>query len=127
MFVSGVGSPRGGSRALAGRVARRDHHTAAVGRAPQKIVAGNAVVSCGTDKKIQSTLPDALLIMREQSLRDAQIRGCLLLAIAPFLPQQGQDPWEIVVHHNGTPRCRREFYRVKTRWLWNLLRNKSGI
>ena len=58
--------------------------------AAQDEVGGHAVIVAGPDNKGQSRLPDAVFIVGEEGLGDAQLPGGQALADALFLPQQGQ-------------------------------------
>ena len=56
----------------------------------QQIVGGDAVVVAGLDHEGQPRLPDPVLIVGQQGLRNAQYAGGGALADALFLPQQRQ-------------------------------------
>ena len=58
--------------------------------AAQDEVGGHAVVVAGPDDKAEARLPDAVFIMGQEGLGDAQFPGGGPLADALLLPQQGQ-------------------------------------
>ena len=59
-------------------------------RAAQDEVRGDVVVVAGLHHEGQARLPDAVLIVAQQRLGDAQVRRRRALGDAPLLPQQGQ-------------------------------------
>ena len=70
---------------------------AAQGPAQQEI-GGHAVVVAGFDHEGETGLPDAVLIVAEQSLGDAQGAGGGALADPLLLPQQGERAGKFFVH-----------------------------
>ena len=78
-----------------GQILGREHHTVALGAAPQQIVAGNIIIICHPHHKVQAALADAFFVVGQQCLRDPQILCRLLLGDAALLAQQLDDTIEL--------------------------------
>ena len=81
-----------------GQLLRLDDGPVPAEGAAQHVVRRHVVVVAGLGHKGQTRLPNAVLIVAEQGLTDAQVRRRLPLAYALLLPQQGQDPRKIRLH-----------------------------
>ena len=78
-----------------GQILGREHHSVALGAAPQQVVAGNIIIVCHPHHKVQAALADAFFVVGQQRLRDSQILCRLLLGDAALLAQQLDDTIEL--------------------------------
>ena len=65
---------------------------------PSRKSAETFVEVTGLDHKVQARFPDAVFIVGEQGLGDAQFLGHLPLGKTPLLAEQGQGTGKIRVH-----------------------------
>ena len=78
--------------------------------AAQEKVGGDPIIVTGPDHEGQAGLPDAVLIVGQQGLGDAQGTRCGALADPPLLPQQGEGAGKFCIqisHLEGRPAGRR--------------------
>ena len=75
-----------------------DHAAVAVERAAEQIVRGDVIVVARLLHKGESRLADAVFIVAQKRLRDAEVGSRLALGDLFLLPQQGQGARKISVH-----------------------------